>query len=222
MLALPMEAAALNLQGAWVRICGQGPDRAQQAARSLVAAGAGRLLSIGLAAGLAPELEPGTVVLPDLVLGHDGRALAVETAWRDDVHAHLAAALPCVRGILAETPAALLGPGDKAALQRRTHALAADMESAAVARVAARAAIGFLALRVVLDDAHTRVPAAAASALRADGRVAPLRLLGMLLAQPRDLAALARLAGAYRKARAALAAIARIAGPALRRDTPGA
>lgn len=218
LLALPIEAASLNLGGAWVRICGQGPERAREAARALVGAGAGSLLSIGLAAGLAPGLRAGTVVLAERIVGLDGCMLPVEAAWRDEVQARVGRVLPCARGAVAETAAALLTPEDKAALHRRTAALAADMESAAVARVAACAAIGFLALRVIVDDAGCRVPAAAVLALHADGRLAPVSLLGALLRQPRDLAAMARLARRYRTARAALAALGRLAGPALRRE----
>ena len=71
--------AALEMEGRWilaseplVEVSGGGEERARAAAHSLLERGASALVSWGVAGGLDPELEPGSVVLPDAVVHTDG------------------------------------------------------------------------------------------------------------------------------------------------------
>src|SRR5690606_21100304 len=68
--------------GLVVRVSGPGRDRAAAAAEASIAAGAGALVSFGLAGGLAPDAEPGRLMLPHAVLVADGQRFSVDERWR--------------------------------------------------------------------------------------------------------------------------------------------
>ena len=108
------------------------------------------------------------------------------------------------------TPGSLWGGGavlataaDKAALFRRSGAVAVDLESAAVARVARRRGLPFAVLRAVCDPAERDLPPAALIALDPAGRIGLRGVLASVLAKPRQVPALLTLgadAGAARRA----------------------
>jgi adenosylhomocysteine nucleosidase len=189
-------------------LAGIGPDRAERAARRLLAAGASGLLSWGSAAGLTPALGPGTLVLPERVVAEGNGPLSVDPAW----HGRLARALggKASPGSLAETRRMLRTPAAKQALETATGAVAADMESAAVARIAAQAGVPFAAVRVVTDDAGLGLPPALAAATTPDGDVSKARLLLHTLGHPASLGPLIRLGLRFRQAERTMAAAAKV------------
>ena len=174
---------------------GASPARAEALAKALVDRGCAGLLSIGLAGGLDPLLLPGDVVLSSTIIAPDGAKVPASEAWRDRVAADLERAdirfrIGAIAGLdelvrLAET---------KRALFSGTGAVAVDMESHAVMRVAAAAGIPFLSLRVIADGATDELPRATASALNADGGVSVFGLLGALAIRPGDIAGMILLA----------------------------
>ena len=103
----------------------------------------------------------------------------------------------------------------KQALFAATGAAGVDLESAAVARVAARHRLPFAVLRAVCDPAQLSLPPLALVALDGEGRIGAARVLASLAARPWQIVALLRLARAAAAARAAL--IGRV-GDILRRD----
>lgn len=181
--ALPFEARSLKAQlpsHILVQQCGPGGQRAEQAAERLVRVGAHALLSWGCAGALCPDMAAGEVVLPLTVVDFQGRSFASDDRW----HEHLFACMPaelCVHvGTLASSPAVLTDENKKTSWRDRYHAIAVDMESAAIAAVACRHGLPFMALRVIADTLATSIPAAAIQALDARGRIslpAGLRLL---------------------------------------------
>ena len=161
------------------------------------------LISFGIAGGLAPHLRSGDVVLSGEVIGQDRRWRANERIQKEvkDLARRIGAA---------EGP--VLGAGDllatedsKAQAWRDTGALAVDMESAIVARVAEAAGIPFLVLRTIADPATRELPPAALIPLSQDGTPALTRVLGEVLRRPRQIAALFGLARETRQALIALA-----------------
>ncbi len=97
-----------------------------------------------------------------------------------------------------------------------TGALAADMESHAVAELASAAGMPFIVVRAISDGADQALPAAAIRFLGADGRIRPTALIGVI-ARPAALAALVRLGLQTRRALGTLSQAARRAGASLER-----
>ncbi|HEY1874708.1 MAG TPA: hypothetical protein VGG67_09930, partial [Steroidobacteraceae bacterium] len=96
----------------------------------------------------------------------------------------------------------------KALAFRQTGAVAVDMESFAIAEVAAAERVPFLAVRAIVDTAHDVVPEVALSATRAgQAGLGMGRVLAALARTPGQLPALIRLARGYRTASRALSAV---------------
>ena len=191
-----------------VHFAGPGPDRAQRAARALIAEGSAALLSFGVAGGLDPTLQPGDVVLADRIIGPDRSVFGAAPDWRDRLRQAGRDSIVIKIGDIAGVDQPLRNPRDKASLYDATGAMALDMESHAVARIAHDAGIPFLAIRAIADPAPRTVPEAAMRALGPDGRTHPLKALRALLASPADIWEFALLA---RDGRAAFAALRRVA-----------
>lgn len=167
-----------------------------------LASGARAVISFGIAGGLLPGLQAGDIVIADAV--HDG-----ETSWQTDARwcGRLRQALPFARkGTLAGSDIAVPGLDAKAALQRRSGAVAVDMESHIAARLAAQYHVPFVALRVVADPAERSLPQAALVGMSSDGRTDIGAVLRALARRPGDVPALIRTA---LDARAAFATLRR-------------
>jgi adenosylhomocysteine nucleosidase len=206
---LRAEARCLRRLNLRVACSGGSSERARGEAERLVAEGAARLVSFGLAGGLAPELRPGDLILPEIVLAPDGRSLAPDPGWRERLRLALEKrGVRAARGALAGSATVVATLADKQALLETTGAVAVDMESHEVAAAAAAAGIPFLVIRAIADPSDRVVPQAALEALRPDGRVRVLATLGGVIRQPGQLIALLRLG---RETAAALAALRRAA-----------
>lgn len=186
---------------------GMGHAAAMSAARSLADAGAHALLSFGLAGGLDPALGPGQVVIPRAVIGRDGAKFTASPEWREGLYAAIAAQRPIAAGELLGSAAAIDTVAGKSEAFRDTGAVAVDMESLAVAQVAAARGLPFVAVRVIVDAASDALPRAVVAA-SLEGRVRIGRLIGGLVLAPADLVGLIRLARRYRAAIHSLAAVA--------------
>jgi adenosylhomocysteine nucleosidase len=198
---------------------GGDPERARHAARAFVEQGASGLLSFGIAAGLGPEARPGDLLLPETVVLSGGAELAADPAWRARLKAKLLRSGPIVHpGALAGVDRLLLLAKEKRRLREATGAVAADMESHAIAEAARQAGRPFVVLRAVADPAGQALPQAAGQALGLDGRVRPLAVARGLLRRPHDLPALLALWRQSARAHAALRRATLLAGAALEPD----
>jgi len=194
--------------GTLVAVRGMGCTAAAAAAAALVDAGAVALVSWGMAGGLDPALQAGTICLPRVVVSRDGATFTTDPHWRELFTAAIAARRTVVSGNLLTSDLAIDDIAGKAAAFRETGAVAVDMESLAVASIAAAHKLPFIAVRVIVDTAGDALPAAVMAATRF-GRVRISRLILGVLRRPSDIGPLLRLARRYRTARQALAAIAR-------------
>jgi adenosylhomocysteine nucleosidase len=216
-VALPAEARALA-RGPWRRVDGRpvcrvssdgrgeliwvrsgiGYQRAQEAARWLVGQGVSALGVLGVSGGLASGLKSGLLVVAgevhDAVEGGPGRSLPCP-AGRDLLSTLRRDGLDAVEGSIATVAEPVLEPEKKIFLGRQSGALAVDMESGAVARVAAEAGLELFALRAICDPAERRVPRALFDMVDGDGRLRTGALLASLLRRPQlivDLIAMQR------------------------------
>jgi adenosylhomocysteine nucleosidase len=172
------------------------PEGAADAATRLIAEGAEALISFGLAGGLNPALAPGATLVPERVV-EGGGSYVCDSALLVWLGGATCAAL--LAGVAIAVTAA-----EKAMLFTQTGADAIDLESGAVARIAAGAGIPFAVLRVVCDPAGRDLPPAALVALNAKGRIGGVRVLASVLRRPGQVAGLVRLAGDAAAARRAL------------------
>ena len=175
---LAFEAQLLRHERALVRCAGLGPRAAQIAAERLADGGATALMSFGIAGGLDPALAPGALII------------AGDAAWAADLCKCFPAALP---RSLAHTDQILASPTEKAALFATSGAAVVDMESAGIAEIAAAHGLPFVAVRVIADTAHDRVPSIAINATTADGRVRMLASIAGALRHPSQIPDLIRL-----------------------------
>jgi adenosylhomocysteine nucleosidase len=196
--------------GTLLVLSGIGPVSAAEGARRLVLSGVRALISWGVAGGLDPKLAAGTLVLPEAVISPEGRVFPTAHEWRARVHAALAVSHAVCGGRLLTCREPLGSTDAKARAFHETGAVAVDMESSAVAEVAASQRLPFLAVRAIVDTAADVVPRAALMAASPGSASLRLgRLLTALAGAPSELPALMRLASRYRAARRALSAVAR-------------
>lgn len=164
------------------------------------APGGALVVSAGVCGALAPQLEAGALVVPEVVLGPDGTR-------------HATAEVPGLlrRGALA-TVDDVVGDGRaKTRLWLDTGALAVDMESAAVLAWAAARGLPAAVVRGVADTAARGVPADLAAVVAADGRLRPMRAVTAALARPGAVAdALALRRGTAAALRTVAAALGRL------------
>jgi adenosylhomocysteine nucleosidase len=210
--ALAFERATLaryappGTSGWFVVQSGPGPERAARSATAAIAEGARALLSWGLAGGLATGVAPGTVVVPQHVIMQRGESFRVDAAWQERLGV-LGSDFPIDSGDLLTVPVALASPAAKAAAAVAIGAVAVDMESAAIAAVAARSGVPFVALRVVVDAQRDALPASAESWIDEHGNRRATAALGAL-SRPGEWRALWRLAQRYRTASGVLRRLA--------------
>jgi adenosylhomocysteine nucleosidase len=176
-VALPIEAGSFGLEHRRVGECGVfdwgtlaiaglGYQRAAAAAHRLIERGARALLSWGVAGGLSPALSPGDLLLPLRVIAEEGE-------WNTGAELrarlrHVLAAGALEGGDLYCSSTPVTSVESKRALAARGM-LAVDMESAAVATVAQRAGVPFVAVKAICDPATREIPAAALRLLGHDG-----------------------------------------------------
>lgn len=193
---LAAEARWLRGNGFVVGVGGGGPAGAARAAGAVIAQGVAGLISFGLAGGLDPALPAGALVVPQLVRD-GGEEFACDAALLADLGG------PTARLMLAGGEIAA-SVAEKATLFAQSQAAAVDLESGAVARAAAAAAVPFAVLRAISDPAAKDLPPAALVALDAAGRISVARLAGSLLRRPGQVPALLALARDTGRARRAL------------------
>jgi adenosylhomocysteine nucleosidase len=209
----PQGGPAILNDGTLLAVSGIGELAATRAAFRLIEAGAQALVSFGLAGGLDPALGAGTIFLPAEVIGAQDQRLLTSNGWRERVSKALAPSASITVGRLLSSPNAITEVRDKAQAFHATGALAVDMESLAVARVAASRGLPFLAVKVIVDTASDALPPALIAAT-GSGQLRVWPLIKWLALAPANIAGVMRLARRYQIARQALRAVAAV--PSLR------
>ncbi len=192
-------------------LCGMGEEAARRAATGLQAGGATTLMSFGIAGALDPFLRPGDLVLPELI--YAGRSLLpVSLVWRARIQQCLPSHLRVIGGTLAASHQVLTSVVEKRELAKSTGACAVDLESGAVAEVAANTGVPFLAIRAIADPMEFSPPSALLDAVHPDGGAKLARILSLLLHRSVTLSTLLRLAAELRTARSTLSTVVLYAG----------
>jgi len=182
--------------------------RARAGAATLIEDGAKALVSFGVAGGLADGLRAGDVILASEVVMAGQPAIATTAHWREALSARLGESVRCHCGPIATVEDAITTAEAKCRVAGRSGAIAVDMESYGVALAACDAGVPLAVIRAVSDPAGRAVPAAAAAAVGADGRIHPGRLVGGLVRRPGDIAGMWRVG---RDGQAAFRSLRRVA-----------
>jgi adenosylhomocysteine nucleosidase len=167
------------------------------------------IVSFGVAGGLAPDLVPGDCVVASAIIDHPALR-PTDPLWSRK----LAEVIPDARhGPIVGVNAVVSDPADKRKLHALTGAVAVDMESHLVARLAASHGLAFAAVRVVIDPVHRTVPPAALLAMAPGGGTDISSMVWDVLARPSQLSLLLQTAADAYAARAALVRLRRALGP---------
>ncbi|MDR3423480.1 MAG: hypothetical protein P4M13_00160 [Alphaproteobacteria bacterium] len=194
---------ASKIKGAMVACAAARPFKAREMAQELVAMGATRLMSFGIAGSLDSSVNLGDVFIGTRVESDSGSWLCDE-AWG---HA-LADKIPqAKRGGVYGSETLVASTVAKEALFQTTGCAIVDMESQCAAEAAAEAKIPLMVVRAVCDDATMNVPPFLMAAIAQDGSVSVLRALGHLALHPMQMPDLFKMMGGTGKALTALNAI---------------
>lgn len=194
------------------RCAGADPGRALRLAQELAQNGADAVLSFGIAGGLAPELSPGDLVIPERICRVDGPPAACDRAWRGRLLERLADLNP-VSADIAGSNRLITSAEAKQALRDQTGAAAVDMESLAVGEVAVGAGLPFIAIRTIADPADRAPPQSVLAAIGENGDVKPGVAILAALKDPSLIGTFTSLARDNRAAMVSLRRVARRCGP---------
>jgi len=211
------EAGALTRisDHAMLRLSGIGPDGARFAAKALLQEGATSLLSWGCAGALDPKVEPGSLMLPKRIIAspHPG-LFEVDTGWHQRLYQCLSSHLTVNTGPLTSSPSILYNAAGKAALYKATGAMAVDMESTALAAMAANRRIPFMVVRAIADAASAVIPEDLSVAMSRRGGISAMHRLTLFL-RPWLWPVLIRLHNQFQASMITLARVSGLAGPGL-------
>jgi adenosylhomocysteine nucleosidase len=161
------------------------------------------LVSFGIAGALAPYLQAGDMVISAEVVT-DRDCWQADEPFRARI-VELARELGALSGPVLGAPAILATEAEKSRAWLETGALAVDLESDVVARIASQAGIPFVVARTIADTACRELPPAALIPLSEAGTPNLARVLGSVIRRPGQIGTLIRLARETRRALLALA-----------------
>ena len=165
------------------------------------------LVSFGIAGGLAPGLTAGTVIV-------SGEVISERQCWKVDPQhrerlSDFARAIQAIEGPVFGASSIIATQSEKQRVWAATGALAVDLESEIVARIAAALGIPFLVLRTIADTARRDLPPASLIPLATNGTPNHSRVFAEVLRRPFQLAGMIGLAQETGRALSALIGPAR-------------
>ncbi len=209
--AVPLSRGLAGLEGQMKLVqCGVGLQRAEATCRRELP-GVSLLISTGCCGGLVPGASNGLLIIPRKVLGLSNGE-TVELPPPDEQWCDLARNMAELQGLhcsdrpLISVAKALTSTAAKERCHQETGAVAVDMETAAMARVAGDLGVPHLVVRHVLDAVDEPLPQR--DIADQNGRLRPLKL-ARALTRPRDFLDLAQLAVRLRSNATAVAPLIR-------------
>jgi adenosylhomocysteine nucleosidase len=199
---------ASKIRGAIVACAAARPHKARELARELVAMGATKLMSFGIAGSLDSSVHLGDVFIGTRVASAAGQWMCDE-AWGRD----LANKIPhSKRGGVYGSEVLVATIAEKDALFQSTGCAIVDMESQCAAEVAAEAGLPLTVVRAVCDDSVMNVPPFVMASIAEDGSIKGLKALSYLALHPAQTSDLFNVSRGIGKALEALGAIKNLIG----------
>jgi adenosylhomocysteine nucleosidase len=183
-------------------ICCRRGDAAAHAMKEALDSPACRgVISFGIAGGLDRRLRSGTHLVASEVITSEG-SVGTHEGWSKTL---LNSSGDALHAPILGTDQVVVEPDEKHELFARTGAAAVDTESHITALMARERGLPFACLRTIADPAHRRVPKAAISGLRPDGRAYAAGVMRELVRRPHETPALLAIAYDTWRARRVLA-----------------
>ena len=193
---------------------GVGPERSEYGSRELVNKGAEALVSFGIAGGLAPELQAGALVLASKVIDGE-KTFDTSDEWRNSLKRALPVGFNIVEGPIVGCDTMVLSQFEKNKLHNNTGAVACDMETHALARVAVEKNLPFIVVRAISDPVWQDLPNWVLSCLTSKGEFDYFCIALALARRPWKLPNLISLASNSKRAFNSLHRTASVAGSTL-------
>ena len=191
-------------------VCGIGAKNATKAAQYLLYQDVQGLISWGMAGALSAQLKSGDLVLPDIIQSTNGKRYLADNTWLNQLQSALnRVSIKVHRGLLVETNSVLDSGMEKSAMKDRiAGAIAADMETAAIMKIARENGIPAIAIRSIVDQIDDQLPVEILRHTDQFGTPRILNILREIIRKPQLLAHLVRLSGAMRAATRTLRSVA--------------
>jgi adenosylhomocysteine nucleosidase len=184
---------------------GAGAAGAARGAAAALERGADTLLAVGFAGSLSPAIGPGELLIASEVVEPSGACWPVDGGLLRELQRTVAPGVRVHCGRLLTAPRVVAGAEEKRRLGEETGALGVDMESASIARCAARARVPLGVLRAITDGAGESLPPNLDTCFDSAGQFHRARLLPLLVRRPAALRGLLRLGHHSGRAGSALA-----------------
>jgi hypothetical protein len=157
-------------------------------------------------------MRPGTLLVPERISGEAGDFLETDPVWRGRLLQRLSKAADVHTGLLQESSVIVADRAEKIRIHSENGAIATDMESAAIGRVADESGLPFLVIRSIADHQGMTLPRSVMSSLDSHGEVILPRLFRYCLWQPFELIELVRLGLVFNASMRSLALVRKLAG----------
>ena len=161
-----------------IGISGANPEQAEAQAVEMCNQRVAGLVSWGISAGLSPTMKTGDICIATRVSVETGEVVESKA--------------PDAGRLLFGSNQIVFDASVKTALHGQTGAVALDMETHRVARVAAAHDIPWIAIRAISDSADIALPRIVADVVDASGRPRVWLVLSRMLRRPHELPALLR------------------------------
>jgi hopanoid-associated phosphorylase len=188
--------------------CRRGGEAGMAMVRALDDPNCHGVISFGIAGGLDRKLPTGSHLVASHVVTPKG-TLPTDPPWSQQL---LRSSPRALHAPILGMDHVVVDPEEKRELFASTGAAAVDTESHITAMMANERGLPFTCLRIIADPAHRKVPKAAMSGLREDGRAYPAGVIRALLRRPHETPALLAIARDTWRARRVLAAAIDLAG----------
>lgn len=192
---------ARRVPGALVACAGARPAQARQLAVRMIRDGATRLVSFGIAGGLAPHMGIASVAVGHYVRSEKG-VFEGDAIWAEALAQKLGARARRCKVWGSETLVATAQ--DKRKLHETMGCDIVDMESQCMAEAASEAKVPFAVLRTVCDTSDHEVPPVVMASIAIDGSINALAALRNLVLNPLQIPQLLQVSKSIKQALAEL------------------
>ncbi len=210
--ALPAEAACLynkNLnicapveiqKDIFLCLSGIGDVSASNAAKKLLEYKIDSIISWGVAGALDIKLNSGDLIFADSVISQN-ETFQTSTDWKNKLLEHVKKSkIKVHHGNIVSSKEVCSSISDKNNLSVKTNAVAVDMESAAIAKIASKNNLDFIVIRSIADKADTTIPEAVVKYTNNLGRPNILKFVLSCILRPAQIREIYILAKSYKLA----------------------